>query len=107
MRPCNAAKDGDKPVKRRVKGSIMAVRKPKAILDLEKQVEKLETDLKSKQSSYEYLSKSHTEMQAELNGLHDILDDLGVRRFRDENKYQSLPLSVRLFAWAMKQKEDK
>lgn len=76
-------------------------RKPKALLDAEKKivelVNRVETLTKEKDQWY----KQWIDMRDIVNGLHDVLDDLGIRRYRDDNKYQELPISVRLFAWAM------
>ena len=77
-------------------------RKTKAHLEAEKRIVELEKQLKDMTSSKETWYKSWQEQDSIVNGLHDVLDDLGVRRFRDESKYNQLPLSVRLFAWAMK-----
>lgn len=76
-------------------------KKPKALLDAEKKIAELEKDLKGANSSKDTFYKLYTEEKAITDGLHDILDDMGIRGFRDENKYQRIPLTVRLFAWAM------
>lgn len=79
------------------------VRKPKALLDAEKRIVELETKLKSETSTKDLWYKKQQEQEAVINGLHEVLDDLGIRGWKDEsNKYQRLHLSVRLFSWAMK-----
>ena len=82
--------------------SEKTVRKTKAHLAAEARIIELEKQLKDMTSSKEMWYKSWQEHESTVNGLHDILDDLGVRRYRDESKYNQLPLSVRLFAWAMR-----
>jgi hypothetical protein len=76
-------------------------RKPKALIDAEKKIVELEAKLKQETSYREMYSKMHTESQAVVDGLHEVLDDLGIRGYKDENKNYRLSLSVRLFAWAM------
>jgi len=84
------------------------VRKPKALLDAEKKIDELEKKLKSETQTKEYLSKNNQELTAVVDGIHDVLDDLGIRRYRDETqRYNSIPLAVRLFSWAMKLSEPK
>ena len=84
-------------------------RKPKALIDAEKRIKELESSLKSSESTCEMYRKMSSEANATLEGIHDILDDLGVKGYRDENhsSYNRLPLSVRLFAWAMKMASEK
>jgi hypothetical protein len=81
-------------------------RKPKALLDAEKKITELEAkviSLDKQQSSY---WKQYQEEKAITDGLHEVLDDLGIRGYRDENKYNRIPLTVRLFAWALKAKAE-
>lgn len=77
-------------------------RKPKALIDAEKRIKELEEKLKYAESVKDSYSRQVTGLNTTVEGLHDVLDDLGIRRYKDENnRYQSIPLSVRLFAWAM------
>ncbi len=84
-------------------------RKPKALLDAEKKISELENKLKSSESTCDMYRKMHGEANTTLEGIHDILDDLGVKGYKDENhsSYNRLPLTVRLFAWAMKMASEK
>lgn len=84
-------------------------RKPKALLDAEKRISDLESKLKSSESTCEMYRKMSTESNTIIEGLHDILDDLGIKGYKDENhsSYNRLPLAVRLFAWAMKMASEK
>lgn len=82
------------------------IRKPKALLDAEKRIEQLLKELASEKASKDTWYKQWAELNNELQGIHDILTSMDVREFRDENKYQRLPLSVRLFAWAMQDKKN-
>lgn len=81
---------------------MSTVRKPKAVLNLEKQVEQLKKEFANEKSQKDIWYKQYQEAKLEVEGLHDILDDLGIKRFREENKYNQLSLSIRLFSWAMK-----
>jgi hypothetical protein len=80
---------------------MSTTRKPKALIDAEKKIAELEKALANEKQYREMYSKQASESNAIIEGIHDLLTDLGVREFRDENKYQKIPLSVRLFAWAM------
>lgn len=79
-------------------------RKPKALLDAEKKIAELEKKVSSVEQAKDMYYKLYNEEKAITDGLHDVLDDLGVRGYRDENKYARIPLSARLFAWALKTK---
>jgi len=76
-------------------------RKPKALLDAEKKIVEIEKQLAEKTKDSDRWYKSYVEEKAVTDGLHEVLDDLGIRGYRDENKYNRLPMSVRLFSWAM------
>jgi hypothetical protein len=76
-------------------------RKPKALIDAEKKIIELEKQLISERSNKDIWYKNYNDQKELIDGFHDILDDLGIRGFRDENKYTRIPLPVRLFAWAM------
>lgn len=80
-------------------------RKPKALLDAEKRIKELEAQLASEKASKDMWYKEANENTTIIDGIHEILDDLGIRGYKDENKYQRIPLTVRLFAWAMKAHE--
>ena len=84
-------------------------RKPKALIEAEKKIVELEGKLVAleaknvgteKQSQDWY--KRYSEEKSITDGLHEVLDDLGIRGYRDDNKYNRVPLTVRLFAWALK-----
>jgi hypothetical protein len=81
-------------------------RKPKALLDAEKKIAELQTKVASLDKQQSDWYKRYTEEKAITDGLHDVLDDLGIRGYRDENKYNRIPLTVRLFAWALKAKAE-
>lgn len=80
---------------------MSAPKKPKALVDAEKKIEELEKKLREATNGKDMYWKMYTEEKAISDGIHDILDDLGIRRKREGNQYNDLPLSVRLFAWAM------
>lgn len=79
-------------------------RKPKALLDAEKKITELEKKLADAERSKDTWYKQYNDVNTALEGIHDVLDDLGVRRYRGEQQYSQyqLPIAVRLFAWAMK-----
>lgn len=77
-------------------------KKPKALIDAEKKIAELEKQVADIRKEKETWYKCYADEKAVTDGLHDVLDDLGVRGYRDENKYTRIPLSVRLFAWALK-----
>lgn len=85
---------------------MATTRKPKALLDAEKRIAELEKKIVDSEKTKDYYYKLWGEEKAITDGLHDVLDDLGVRGYRDENKYTRIPLSVRLFAWALKTKSE-
>lgn len=85
---------------------MATTRKPKALLEAEKRIASLEAELKQQKTYSEVFSKRAAEAQETLNGLHEILDDLGIRGYRDENKYTRIPLTVRLFAWALNNRRE-
>ena len=82
-----------------------AERKPKALVDADKKIVELEAKLKSAESIKDMYAKESRERGQVIDGIHDILDDLGIRGWRDDNDYKNdnnrIPLAVRLFAWAM------
>jgi len=81
-------------------------RKPKALLDAEKEIERLKKELAGITSSKDMWYKEAQAKIEELEGLHNILTDLGIREYKDETqRYNRLPLTVRLFAWAMRNSE--
>lgn len=81
-------------------------RKPKALLDAEKEIERLKKELAGITSSKDMWYKEAQTKIEELEGLHNILTDLGIREYKDETqRYNRLPLTVRLFAWAMRTSE--
>lgn len=82
-------------------------RKPKALLDAEKKIVELENQLKSSKSQEQSWYKQWQEMKTSVDAIHDVLDDLGIKGHRDENKYQRIPLEARLFAWAMRLSAEK
>lgn len=68
-----------------------------------KKIADLEKSLASEKSTKDTYYKLYGEQNQIIDGIHEILDDLGIKGWKDEmNKYQRLPLSVRLFSWAMK-----
>lgn len=82
---------------------MATARKTKALLDAEKKIADLEKKLESANQSKDTWYKQYNEQNQIIDGIHEILDDLGIKGWKDEqNKYQRLPLSVRLFSWAMK-----
>jgi hypothetical protein len=80
---------------------MSAPRKPKALIDAEKKIAELTEKLAQTEKQQQSWYAVYQEEKKMTDGLHDVLTDLGVREFRDEQKYQRLPLAVRLFAWAM------
>jgi len=81
-------------------------RKPKALIDAEKKIVELEKKAETAEKTKDMYYKLYNEEKAITDGLHDVLDDLGIRGYRDENKYTRIPLTVRLFAWALKAKAE-
>ena len=81
---------------------MATTRKPKGQLDAEKKIVELEKELKSEKSIKDIYYKKSQDQEEIINGIHEVLDDLGIRGYRDDNKYHRVPLTVRLFAWAMK-----
>ena len=77
-------------------------RKPKALVDAEKKIAELEKNLKYANDVKDSYYKTNQDLTAVVDGIHDVLDDLGIRGYKDENKYTRLPLAVRLFSWSMK-----
>lgn len=76
-------------------------KKPKALIEAEKKITELEKSLASEKSAKDTFYRLYNEMNEVVEGIHLILTDLGVREYKDENKYNRLPLTVRLFSWAM------
>ena len=81
---------------------MATAKKPRALIEAEKRIVELEQKLTNETAAKEVWYKQAQEAKANLDGVHDVLDDLGIRRFKDDNKYYELPLAVRLFAWSMK-----
>lgn len=79
----------------------MSVKKSKVLIEAEARIVELEKQLAQEKSSSQIWYKQNQEKDEIIGGLHDILDDLGVRGYRDENKYTRIALPVRLFAWSM------
>jgi ferritin-like protein len=78
------------------------VRKPAALVAAEKCIVELEKKLLEAKNGSDQWYKRYTEQQETINSIHDVLDDLGIKRHRDENKYHEIPLAARLFSWAMR-----
>ena len=77
-------------------------RKPKALLDAEKEIERLKKELASATQSKDLWYKDAQEKGIIIDGIHDVLTDLGIREYKDETqRYNKINLAVRLFAWAM------
>ena len=81
---------------------MATVKKTKALLDAEKRIVELEKQLASEKQSKDNFYKMYNEQNQTIDGIHDILDDLGIKGFKDDQKYYRIPLAVRLFSWAMK-----
>ena len=73
----------------------------KLIKEQEAKIVDLEAKLKSVESTKDMYYKLYNDEKAVTDGLNDILDDFNVKRYKDDNHYQSIPLAIRLFAWAM------
>ena len=86
---------------------MASTRKPKALIEAEKRIADLEGKIKNLESSRDMYMKNANEASTTIEGLHEVLDDLGIKGYKDESKYYRLPLSVRLFAWAMRQAQTK
>jgi hypothetical protein len=80
-------------------------RKPKSLLDAEKRIIELEQKVAGLGREKDEWYKRYTDEKTITDGLHDVLDDLGIRGYRDDSKYYRIPLSVRLFAWALKTRD--
>ena len=80
-------------------------RKPAALVAAEKRIVELEKQLASEKSSKDMWYKDAQEQKSIVEGIHDVLDDLGIRGYKDDNKYQRVPITVRLFSWAMQMAE--
>jgi len=80
---------------------MATARKPKALIEAEKKIAELEKKLQSESNTKDLWYKSYNEAKVTLDGLHCIIDDLGVRRYKDDDKYNELPMAVRLFSWEM------
>ena len=81
---------------------MATVKKTKALLDAEKRIAELEKQVQSEKSVKESWYKENQSMKEVIDGIHEILDDLGIKGYKDAQNYYRIPLSVRLFAWAMK-----
>lgn len=79
-------------------------RKPAALIAAEKKITELENQVRSITSTKEMYCNSYNEAKKELDGVHAVLDTLDIPR-KGEGQYNDYPLSVRLFAWAMRRKE--
>lgn len=64
-------------------------------------IDELTKKLASTEQTSNTWYKSFTAEKEITDSLHDVLDGFGIRRFRDKNEYQTIPLAVRLFSWAM------
>ncbi len=78
------------------------LRKTKALLDAERQIVELEKKLAEVEKYKDLWYRQYIEQKDITDGIHEILDDLDIKGYRDENKSQRLPLPVRLFAWALR-----
>lgn len=81
---------------------MAVVKKTKALIDAEKRIVELEKQLKDTTATKESFYKQYSEVKEVIDGLHQVLDELGLPGWKDDNKYYRLPLTVRLFSWAMK-----
>jgi hypothetical protein len=79
-----------------------ATRKPKALLDAEKRIIELEKKLEDSKRTENDWYKRYQEQSSITEGLHTVLDELGIKGYKGDNQYERLPLTVRLFAWAIK-----
>jgi hypothetical protein len=79
-----------------------ATRKPKALLDAEKRIIELEKKLEDSKRTENDWYKRYQEQNSITEGLHAVLDELGIKGYKGDNQYERLPLTVRLFAWAIK-----
>jgi hypothetical protein len=81
-------------------------RKPKALIEAEKRIADLESKLKSMESSKDLYYKMNQEKDSIIEGIHDVLDELGIKGYKGDEAYKAsqyrIPLAVRLFSWAMK-----
>ena len=77
-------------------------RKPKALLDAEKEIERLTKELANTTATKDMWYKQNQENTAVIDGIHEVLTDMGIREYKDETqRYNRLPIAVRLFSWAM------
>ena len=83
---------------------MATARKTVALKNAEKRIEELEKKLKDVESTKDMYSSNYNTMKKEVDGLHAVLDTLAIPR-TEEGSYQDYPLSVRLFAWAMKREK--
>jgi 16S rRNA C1402 N4-methylase RsmH len=81
---------------------MAATRKPAALVAAEKRIAELEKKLSDVESSKDTWYKQAQEKEAIIEGIHEVLDDLGIKGYKGDNQYYRLPLAVRLFSWAMK-----
>lgn len=76
-------------------------RKPAALIAAEKRIAELEQKLKTSESNKDDWYKRYAEVNREVEGIHSVLDTLGIPRKKEDNGYSpDYPLTVRLFAWA-------
>jgi hypothetical protein len=93
---------GQEPTAGNKEAKMATVRKPAALVAAEKRIVELEKKLAEAQTKENDWFKRYQEQSAVVDGLHEVLDELGIKGFKGDNQYQRLPLPVRLFAWAMK-----
>lgn len=87
--------------------STVVKNQTKLIQEQTAKIVELEKQLKLTEASKDSYWKSYQEEKAVTDGLHEVLDDLGIRGWKDDNKYYRVPLAVRLFSWALQLKTAK
>lgn len=78
-------------------------KKSLVLIAAEERIVKLEEELKQGKELKDYYYKQYAETNEQLEGLHIVLDEMEIKGFSDEYKSRRIPLTVRLFAWALKQ----
>ena len=76
------------------------------IQEQEIKITELEKQLKQQTEYKDMYYKQYNEEKAITDGLHEVLDDLGIRGWKDDNKYYRIPLTVRLFSWALQRNKE-